>query len=102
MQSCMRKVALGLAVLLLPQAAQAQNVIQTERSAFFIPLASIPGIQGVTPIAFSSRDDGSEDLTLPFTFNYLTQPFTEVTVSTNGGLGLSTHVRPWGHACGTP
>lgn len=71
--------------------ASAQVFLTAEQASVFTPIDTIPGIQNVTPITFSSRDEGVETLTLPFTFNYLGQPMTEARIGVNGFLHFGTN-----------
>ena len=68
--------------------AHAQFYLQTETSTAFVPLAAIPGITGRTDFAFSSADEGTATLQLPFAFRYLGTPYTDLEIKVNGQLGF--------------
>lgn len=80
---------LGLAAGILalgPTVSQAQFFVQTETSSTYVPLASLPGISGVTDFAFSSRDEGRATVPLPFAFRYLGTPYNDLRMTVNGAL----------------
>ncbi len=78
---------LGAGLLALwPAVSQAQFFVQTETSTTYLPLVSLPGINGVTDFAFSSNDDGRATLPLPFAFRFLGTPYTELRMTVNGAL----------------
>lgn len=77
-------MALGLCGLALARPASAQVYLQTEVPDPFVPLATLPGITGVTPISFSGVDEGQATVPIPFTYSYLGQSYTEVTIGVNG------------------
>ncbi len=84
--------ALTLTVgLAAPASASAQVFLTAEQASTFTPIGNIPGIGALTPIVFSSRDEGIEALTLPFTFNYLGQPMTAAEIGVNGFLHFGTN-----------
>lgn len=68
----------------VPALAEAQVFLGTEAAAPFVPLANLPGITGITAVDFSSTDEGSATITLPFAFSYLGTPFTSLDVGVNG------------------
>lgn len=81
-------VTLGLAA---PRSASAQVFLTTEQANTFTPIGNLPGIGAITPIVFSSRDEGVETLTFPFAFNYLGQPMTTADLGVNGFLHFGTN-----------
>jgi MYXO-CTERM domain-containing protein len=66
--------------------AQAQFYIQTETATVFTPLASLPGVAGLTDFVFSSADEGVATVPIPFPFSYLGAPYNDVRVGVNGLL----------------
>ncbi len=86
----MRRALLSL-LLAAPLAAQAQVYVDTARSESFVPIASIPGITGLTTINFTNADNGSATIaTLPFAFNFFGVDYTRVNVSSNGYVTFGT------------
>ncbi len=71
-------------LLFFANEARAQFYVQTVTPGPYLPLASLPGAQNVTPFSFSSTDEGNATVPIPFIFNYLGQPYTEARVAVNG------------------
>lgn len=80
----MKRIFVVLGLLGISTRAEAQFYVQDVAPGAYTPLASIPGIQNVTDFSFSSSDEGSATVPIPFTFNYLSQPYTEARVAVNG------------------
>lgn len=66
--------------------ARAQVYLTTEQAQTFTPIATIPGITNVTPVTFTSRDEGVTTITLPFGFVYLGRTMTSAELGVNGFL----------------
>ncbi len=47
-------------------------------------------LSGMTEITFNDTDDGEENITIPFTFKYAGQSYTEVRIGVNGGIRFGT------------
>ncbi|MBK6689838.1 MAG: putative Ig domain-containing protein [Deltaproteobacteria bacterium] len=77
-------LAFGLCGLVFARPAAAQVYLQTEVTDPYVPLANLPGITGITPVSFSGVDEGQALVPIPFTYSYLGQGYTEVTVGVNG------------------
>lgn len=90
----LRRTSLPLALLVLAlgaSSAAAQGVITSTRAEPYVPLASIPGIQDVTPLSFSNVNTGQVSVsTLPFAFNYFGTSYTRVNLGANGILSFGT------------
>ena len=91
-RSSVLSLSLALAVVATAPSAYAQVYLTTERAETYIPLAQ-RGVT-VTAVAFSSRDEGSATLNLPFTFRFFGSPQTSVWISTNGILQFGPGPRP--------
>ena len=81
----------GLSLLILassalPAPALAQSFRSSEQAQVLLPIARDPAVSASTAITFSSRDDSSAELTLPFPIYFLGEPHTQVSVGTNGYL----------------
>lgn len=79
-----KRFLLVFVLLGLASRAEAQFYVQDVAPGAYTPLASIPGIQNVTDFDFSSTDEGNATVPIPFTFVYLSQPYTEARVAVNG------------------
>ncbi|MEL7372604.1 MAG: hypothetical protein AAFN74_27005, partial [Myxococcota bacterium] len=83
-------VAIGVCV---PASAQGQNVYLTsERSEAYVPLAARGA--DVTPLTFTSRDEGILTLTLPFSFSFFGTDYSEVMLGVNGHLQFGDGPQP--------
>lgn len=77
-------LALGLCGSFFARPATAQVYLQTEVPDPFVPLANLPGITGITPISFSGVDEGQAIVPIPFSYSYLGQAYTQLTIGVNG------------------
>lgn len=85
--------------LLLTLVAQTWHA--SDRSEPFVPLASLPGVQGITSLTFlpsgpePGPDEGfAPDLPLGFTFDFPGGPVTAVGVSSNGWVAFGPGLLP--------
>lgn len=80
----------------------AQSWHATDRPEPYVPIGSIPGIQGITPITlvasgpfYPAEDEGfAADIPLGFTFDFLGTDVTEIGLSSNGWVGFGAGALP--------
>ncbi|MCC7386817.1 MAG: putative Ig domain-containing protein [Deltaproteobacteria bacterium] len=90
-ESTRRRPPLGLAACaaalvtgLTAGPARGQTPVSGQSPRVFTPLASLPGITGVTPWTFDDPDDGQVAVSIPFDFHFLGGTYTAINVGTNG------------------